>query len=149
MTSLTPSAADAVAVPRPIPRLAPRSLPPFRNSKIHGRSLRAPSRISGEKAWLLADRAGLPLAGEELLHYLTPVKGLARTATRSYPLGDRESESGKRLRISWAAANLDAHAFDHSDDVRLDRWPNRHAAFGLGAHRCLGSNVARAVWPRC
>lgn len=36
--------------------------------------------------------------------------------------------------------------FDEPEQVKLDRSPNRHSAFGLGIHRCLGSNLARVVW---
>jgi cytochrome P450 len=46
--------------------------------------------------------------------------------------------------ICWAGANRDDTVFDRADEVLVDRFPNRHAAFGLGAHRCLGSNFTRA-----
>ena len=45
--------------------------------------------------------------------------------------------------ILWASANQDEAVFDNPDEVKLDRWPNRHQGFGLGAHRCLGSNLGR------
>jgi cytochrome P450 len=51
---------------------------------------------------------------------------------------------GERLLLCWASANHDPDAFELPNEIRLDRFPNRHAAFGLGAHRCLGSNFARA-----
>jgi cytochrome P450 len=47
------------------------------------------------------------------------------------------------LLLSWASANQDTEVFDDPDTINLDRWPNRHQAFGLGAHRCLGSNLGR------
>ena len=47
------------------------------------------------------------------------------------------------IALSWASANQDAEIFDDPDTINLDRWPNRHQAFGLGAHRCLGSNLGR------
>ena len=43
----------------------------------------------------------------------------------------------------WASGNRDEQVFEHPDEVVLDRFPNRHMAFGLGAHRCLGSTLAR------
>ena len=45
--------------------------------------------------------------------------------------------------FSFPAANLDPAAFDRADEVLIDRAENRHLAFGLGIHRCLGSNLAR------
>jgi hypothetical protein len=45
--------------------------------------------------------------------------------------------------LPFPAANLDPAEFDRADEVLIDREVNRHAAFGLGIHRCLGSNLAR------
>ncbi len=45
--------------------------------------------------------------------------------------------------LPFPAANLDPEFFDRADEVLIDREENRHAAFGLGIHRCLGSNLAR------
>jgi cytochrome P450 len=49
----------------------------------------------------------------------------------------------RRLLLPFPAANRDPEAFDRPGEVLLDREENRHAAFGLGSHRCLGSNLAR------
>ena len=43
----------------------------------------------------------------------------------------------------WGSGNRDEAVFERADEVVLDRFPNRHMAFGLGAHRCLGSTLAR------
>ena len=45
--------------------------------------------------------------------------------------------------LVWASGNRDESVFERADEVLLDRDPNRHMAFGLGAHRCLGSTLAR------
>jgi cytochrome P450 len=45
--------------------------------------------------------------------------------------------------LSFPAANRDPEQFDNPDDVVIDRAENRHSAFGLGIHRCVGSNLAR------
>jgi cytochrome P450 len=50
---------------------------------------------------------------------------------------------GDWVLLPFPAANRDPAAFDRPDDVIIDRLENRHAAFGLGIHRCLGSNLAR------
>ena len=85
-------------------------------------------------------------ACEEYLRYFTPVQGLSRNVTAPCRVGGAEMNPPERIWMSWASANLDPQVFDAPEEIRLDRFPNRHAAFGLGAHRCLGSNVARVVW---
>ena len=45
--------------------------------------------------------------------------------------------------LAYPSANRDPEAYDRPDDVLIDRGANRHSAFGLGVHRCLGSNLAR------
>lgn len=54
-------------------------------------------------------------------------------------------KEGERLRLSWAMANRDPALFGDPDTVILDRKGNRHFSFGVGIHRCVGSNVARTV----
>ncbi|MGO9062530.1 MAG: cytochrome P450 [Candidatus Binataceae bacterium] len=85
-------------------------------------------------------------AGEEFLRYYCPVQMLARTATRDVELGGHLIRAGERVGLWWAAANHDPAVFEHPEQIILDRFPNRHAAFGLGIHRCLGSNFARAQY---
>lgn len=86
----------------------------------------------------------MPTAVEEFLRYQAPVQGLARTVTRDTELGDEELREGDRVLMLWASANRDEEEFEDPDQVRLDRHPNRHLTFGVGVHRCLGSNLARA-----
>ncbi len=85
----------------------------------------------------------LPSAVEEFLRFESPQFALARTATRDVVVGDRQIGQGDRVLLVWASGNRDEEMFDRADEVVLDRSPNRHMAFGLGAHRCLGSNFAR------
>ena len=54
-----------------------------------------------------------------------------------------QMKAGEWVLLPFPAANRDPAAFDRPDDVVIDRLENRHAAFGLGIHRCLGSNLAR------
>jgi cytochrome P450 len=93
---------------------------------------------------MIADRELIPLYCEELLRYHTPTQALARTATTDTVVGGQEVAEGERVLICWAGANRDPDVFDRPDELVIDRFPNRHAAFGLGAHRCLGSNFTRA-----
>ncbi|MGE3589903.1 MAG: cytochrome P450 [Ilumatobacteraceae bacterium] len=80
---------------------------------------------------------------EEFLRVGAPQFALARTATRDVELGGCPVSKGDRVLLVWASANRDERVFDRPDEVLLDRMPNRHMAFGLGAHRCLGSTLAR------
>ena len=50
---------------------------------------------------------------------------------------------GERVLLPFGAANRDPDVFDDPDEVVIDRRRNRHLTFGSGAHRCLGSNLAR------
>ncbi|OBF21804.1 cytochrome P450 [Mycobacterium sp. ACS4331] len=85
-------------------------------------------------------------ATEEFLRYFTPAPGDARTISEDMKLGDIELREGERLWLSWAMANRDPSLFDNPDAVDLERKGNRHFSFGLGVHRCIGSNVARTVF---
>lgn len=53
------------------------------------------------------------------------------------------ASAGIGAAIAYGAANRDPEVFDRPHEICLDRSPNRHTAFGSGAHRCLGSNLAR------
>jgi cytochrome P450 len=105
------------------------------------------SEHPAERDRLRADLAGLiDTATEEFLRVYTPAPGDGRTVTCEYRLEDRTLEEGDRLYLSFAMANRDPSVFPDPDTVQLDRKHNRHASFGLGLHRCIGSNVARAVY---
>ena len=96
-----------------------------------------------ERARLLNEPELLKRATEEFLRWVSPAPALARTVAVETELGGQRLCPGDRLLLSWASANQDAEMFDDPDEINLDRWPNRHQAFGLGAHRCLGSNLGR------
>lgn len=85
----------------------------------------------------------LPTAREEMLRYFTPTQGLARTVARDTSLAGVPLRVGDRVFMSFAAANRDPAAFPDPEELNVDRTVNRHASFGLGVHRCLGSHVAR------
>jgi cytochrome P450 len=82
-------------------------------------------------------------AVEEFLRVGAPQFALARTAKRDVELGGQQIAQGDRVLLVWASGNRDESVFDRADEVVLDRPHNRHMAFGLGAHRCLGSTLAR------
>ncbi|MBC7302342.1 MAG: cytochrome P450 [Nocardia sp.] len=87
-------------------------------------------------------------ATEEFLRYFTPAPGDGRTIAQDCEYSGRQFKEGDRLWLSWAMANRDAKVFDDPDTVVLDRKRNRHLSFGLGIHRCIGSNMARMVFKR-
>jgi cytochrome P450 len=98
-----------------------------------------------ERKRLIAEPERIPLAVEEFLRYFAPVQGLARTATADTILGDQTITAGDKLWILWASANHDETEFPEPERIILDRNPNRHLAFGIGVHRCLGSNLGRLM----
>ncbi|MGI8756363.1 MAG: cytochrome P450 [Acidimicrobiales bacterium] len=83
-----------------------------------------------------------PTAIEELLRAYSPVT-MARDVVRDGKIAGCPVHAGEPLLLPFPAANRDPAAFDRADEVLLDRQPNRHVAFGVGIHRCLGSNLAR------
>jgi cytochrome P450 len=83
-----------------------------------------------------------PSAIEELLRAFAPVT-MAREVTTDMEFGGCLMKAGDPLLLPFPAANRDPQAFKDADTVQLDRPDNRHLAFGLGIHRCLGSNLAR------
>jgi cytochrome P450 len=85
-------------------------------------------------------------ATEEFLRYFTPAPGDGRTFSDDVELDGIKFKEGERLWISWAMANRDPAVFHDPDEIILDRKGNRHFSFGLGLHRCAGSNVARTVF---
>lgn len=95
------------------------------------------------RAELVADPAKLQIAVEEFLRFEAPQFALARMATTDVEIGGRQIKAGEHVLLVWASGNRDEAFFEAADELRLDRFPNRHMTFGLGAHRCLGSTLAR------
>ncbi len=96
-----------------------------------------------ERPRLLADDGLLDTATEEFLRWFTPAQGGGRTIAAECTIGGYEFEALDRVFLSYALCNHDPAVFENPDEIVLDRWPNRHAAFGMGVHRCIGSNLAR------
>ena len=84
-------------------------------------------------------------ATDEFLRYFSVNQQLSRTVTRDVVLGGQHLRRNDRVIISWLAANHDEQEFERPDQIVLDRAPNRHVAFGLGPHRCIGSHLARLM----
>ena len=80
---------------------------------------------------------------DEFLRFDPPVAMLNRLCTRDTTVGGQQFQAGERIALSVMAANRDGNEFPQPERIDLDRPRNRHLSFGLGPHRCLGSNVAR------
>lgn len=91
---------------------------------------------------LVAEPELIPTAIEEFLRAYSPVT-MAREVVQDTTVGGCPYARGGQVLLSFPAANRDPEKFDNPDQVIIDRKLNPHAAFGLGRHRCLGSNLAR------
>ncbi|KPP84445.1 cytochrome P450 [Erythrobacter sp. HL-111] len=90
-----------------------------------------------------ADRALLPGIVEEAIRWTTPVQHFMRTAAEDCVVGGQQVKKGDWLMLNYVAANHDPAQFDNPRRFDAARSPNRHLAFGAGAHQCLGLHLAR------
>jgi cytochrome P450 len=81
-------------------------------------------------------------AVEELLRFYAPVT-MARNAAEDIEYGGVKFKKGDKILMNFPGANHDPDHFEDAHEVHLDRQRNRHVAFGIGIHRCAGSNLAR------
>jgi cytochrome P450 len=84
----------------------------------------------------------MPTAIEELLRAYSPVT-MARYVAEDFEYNGCPMKEGDRVLMNFPAGNRDPHKFENPDEVILDRANNPHIAFGVGIHRCAGSNLAR------
>jgi cytochrome P450 family 142 subfamily A polypeptide 1 len=101
------------------------------------------SQFPEQRERLVADPSLVNSATEEILRYVSPVISFSRTATADTVLRGREVRAGDVLLNLYPSANRDGEVFDAPDELRIDRSPNLHLAFGTGPHFCLGANLAR------
>jgi len=97
---------------------------------------------ANDRQRIYAEPELLPSAIEEMLRFYSPVT-MARKVTEPVSFGDVSMHPGDKLLLNFPAANRDPDVFERADEVVLDRERNRHIAFGVGIHRCAGSNLAR------
>jgi cytochrome P450 len=90
-----------------------------------------------------ADRSLLAGIVEEAIRWTSPVQHFMRTAAEDTELGGQRIAKGDWLMINYVAANHDPAQFDNPRRFDAARSPNRHLAFGAGAHQCLGLHLAR------
>jgi cytochrome P450 family 142 subfamily A polypeptide 1 len=101
--------------------------------------------LSDRDRWnaLRSDRSLLPVAIEEMLRWVTPIKNMARTATRDVELRGETILAGQKVLLLYPSANRDEDQFRDPFRFDITRAPNEHVAFGFGPHFCLGASLAR------
>ncbi|MBV9529875.1 MAG: cytochrome P450 [Bradyrhizobium sp.] len=107
-----------------------------------GASLWHLAKTPGDRERLVKEPELMPTAVEEFLRTYSPVT-MAREVVGETTIAGCPVKPGNMVLLSFPAANRDPAVFPDADKVVLDRKENRHAAFGLGIHRCVGSNLAR------
>ena len=101
------------------------------------------ARHPDERRKVADEPARWPRAIEELLRFLSPVQGLARTTTRDVVVGDETIPAGDQVLLLYGSANHDETVFANPEALDLDRPVKNHWSFGHGIHFCLGNAVAR------
>jgi cytochrome P450 len=117
-------------------------------TSLTGQALMHLHRNHADRQRLIDEPELLRSATEEFLRVFCPVQALGRTVLDETEIAGYHLTKGERVLISWASANRDPDMFPDPEEVKLDRFPNRHMAFGLGIHRCAGSNLARVTFGR-
>ncbi|HRQ87588.1 MAG TPA: cytochrome P450 [Bacteroidia bacterium] len=84
-------------------------------------------------------------ASEEFFRVYIPLTHIGRVCPADTEVGGTVVPAGERVSLCWASANRDETVFDTPDEIRLDRKPNPHIAFGFGTHLCLGAPHARLL----
>jgi cytochrome P450 family 142 subfamily A polypeptide 1 len=92
---------------------------------------------------LVREPERIPAAVEEMVRWVTPILNMRRTATRDTELHGQKVRKGDQLLLMYASANRDERVFEEPNRFDVTRSPNPHIAFGIGAHFCLGANLAR------
>lgn len=101
-------------------------------------------RHPGQMTRLRANPALLNSAIDEMLRFESPLqRGTYRVTTRAFSIGGFRLEKDQQVSVVIGAANRDPDQFTNADVFDIARTPNRHVAFGLGIHKCLGERLAR------
>lgn len=84
-------------------------------------------------------------ATEELLRFFSPLTFIGRVCPQGTEVHGRKVQPDARVGLCWHSANMDETAFEAPGEIRLDRRPNPHVAFGRGPHLCPGAHQARLI----
>lgn len=110
---------------------------------VLGTGMHALLRFPDQDAKLRADPALIKTAVQEMFRFDAPLPYFHRFATQDCTVGGQDFPKGTRFGLLYGAANRDPARFDAPDQFDVARVPNRHIAFGGGAHFCLGNHLAR------
>ncbi len=102
------------------------------------------SRFPDQKQRVVEDPSLWDTAVDEIIRYVSPVLSFARTVTEDHSYKGVDLKAGDKVFMLYQSANRDEDVFDAPDELRVDRDPNPHLAFGIGTHYCMGANLARA-----
>jgi cytochrome P450 len=97
----------------------------------------------GEFDRLRSDPEIMKTAVEEIVRWTSPSVYKRRTAARDTELGGRRIREGQKVTVWEMSANRDEDVFENPFRFDVARDPNNHVGFGIGAHFCLGANLAR------
>ncbi len=92
---------------------------------------------------LREDLSLLPVAIQEMFRFEPPLPFFHRHALEDVHVHGQDFPKGTTFGLLYGAANRDPRQFSDADMFKFDRHPNRHLAFGQGAHLCLGNHLAR------
>jgi len=107
-----------------------------------GASLWHLAKTPADRKRLVAEPELLPTAMEEFLRAFGPVT-MARLVKHDMNWKGVDMKAEDWVLLSFPSANRDPEQFERADEIVIDREVNKHAAFGLGIHRCVGSHLAR------
>ena len=80
---------------------------------------------------------------EEVLRYDSPIQGTFRTTTEAVDVRGVTIPADSKVLLLWGSANRDPEVFSDPDRFNIERHIDRHLAFGIGIHFCLGAPLAR------
>ena len=101
------------------------------------------ARSPEHQKMLAEDLSLVPKAVEELLRWMCPVPTVARVMMDDADVEGCPVPAGTKMAVLLATLNIDPDRFEDPSRVDFARQANKHASFGLGVHRCLGSHLAR------
>ncbi len=96
-----------------------------------------------QRQLLVDDPAKIPVAVEEMLRWVSPIKNMCRTVTHDTEFLGEQLREGQKCMLLYESANRDESKFADPYRFDVERQPNEHVAFGFGAHFCLGQALAR------
>ncbi|MGH9085801.1 MAG: cytochrome P450 [Acidimicrobiales bacterium] len=106
--------------------------------------LMAFTQFPDQKQRVIDDPSLWETAVDEVIRFVSPVMSFSRTVTEAHTYQGVDLAAGDRVFLLYQSANRDERVFDAPDELRVDRSPNPHLAFGIGTHYCMGANLARA-----